>query len=136
MVTNPSSNQPDATNPADDAEPTQSGSPDGYTLHLDEEDNDFLIDLINEVIDRLDELTTSVNRLGGKATQEKDPKSSQGFTTTLTAHELQLLASRKHTHPDCKGTWEVRFLPTRTGKFLTVRCTENCVFPQVVADDH
>jgi hypothetical protein len=135
MVHHPSSNQPESTEPVDDSEPIQSGSPDGFILHCSEEDNDFLIDLINEVIDRLDGLTASVDRLSGKRSEDKDQRSSPGFATTLTTRELQLLASRKHTRPDCPGTWELRFLRTRTGKFLSARCTENCVFPQVIADD-
>ena len=47
----------------DASEHIQSGHPDGKTLHLDEEDNDFIIELLNEVIDRLDSIEAVLSEM-------------------------------------------------------------------------
>jgi hypothetical protein len=51
---NPSSEEP---------ETVQSGDPDGKVLHLNEDDNDFILDILDVVIERLSALETAVQRV-------------------------------------------------------------------------
>lgn len=54
----------------------QSGHPDGKILHLDEEDSDFIIELLNAIIDRLDGIESVLSQLkeqvSGSADRIKD----------------------------------------------------------------
>jgi hypothetical protein len=47
----------------DATETLQSGHPDGKVLHLDDEDSDFIIELLNAIIDRLDGIEFVLSQL-------------------------------------------------------------------------
>lgn len=128
-------NRQDSIAYPENSEFLQSGAADVSILHLNEDDNDFLIELINGVIDRLDQLDAKVDRVINPEASSTVPPDGGGVTVSLTRHELDLLAQCNHNHVDCPGSWRVRILPTRTGRFLSVCCTENCVVPKVISDD-
>jgi hypothetical protein len=48
----------------------QSGHPDGKILHLNEDDNDFILELLNVVIDRLSALEIVVQRIDDRLEQQ------------------------------------------------------------------
>jgi hypothetical protein len=48
---------------SEEPETVQSGDPDGKVLHLNEDDNDFILDILDVVIERLSTLETVVQRM-------------------------------------------------------------------------
>lgn len=48
---------------SEEPETVQSGDPDGKVLHLSEDDNDFILEILNVIVERLNALETVVQRM-------------------------------------------------------------------------